>query len=483
MGFITENFLLQSETARDLYRTYAEATPIFDYHCHLSPREIAENRSYRNLAEIWLEGDHYKWRAMRAVGMAEKYCSGDASPYEKFLAWARTVPNTLRNPLYHWTHLELVRYFGIDQLLDESTAAWIWARANERLRSEELTAQRILKKFQVTAICTTDDPTDSLEHHERIAKSRLSTLVFPAFRPDAALRTNDPVVFNEWTDKLSASANVEISRISDFLDALRKRHEYFHLHGCRLSDHGLNYCYSEHCEEHEAANLFGKLRSGQALDPEESAKFASYLMLFFGRLDAERNWTKQLHLGAYRNANTRMLRSLGRDMGFDSIGDWPQAAALATYLDRLDRENSLPKMIIFNVNPADNYVFASLIGSFQRGDIPGKVQFGTSWWFLDHREGIEWQLNALSNCGLLSTSVGMVTDSRSFMSFPRHEYFRRVLCNLLGSEIEAGLLPDEKELIGRMIKNICLGNALNYLRLPVNGLGAETPTVDSAQHR
>src|SRR2546427_445605 len=382
MGFITENFLLQSETARDLYRTCAEGAPIFDYHCHLSPREIAENRSFRNLAEIWLEGDHYKWRAMRAVGVAEKYCSGDASPYEKFLAWARTVPNTLRNPLYHWTHLELVRYFGIDHLLD----------------------------------------------------------------------------------------------------ALRKRHEYFHLHGCRLSDHGLNYCYSEHCEEHEAANLFGKLRSGQALDPEESAKFASYLMLFFGRLDAERNWTKQLHLGAYRNANTRMLRSLGRDMGFDSIGDWPQAAALATYLDRLDRENSLPKMIIFNVNPADNYVFASLIGSFQRGDIPGKVQFGTSWWFLDHREGIEWQLNALSNCGLLSTSVGMVTDSRSFMSFPRHEYFRRVLCNLLGSEIEAGLLPDEKELIGRMIKNICLGNALNYLGLPVNGLGAETPTVDSAQH-
>jgi glucuronate isomerase len=466
MAFITENFLLQSEAARHLYRRYAAAQPILDFHCHLSPKDIAENRRFRNLTEIWLEGDHYKWRAMRTNGVAERYCTGDASPYEKFLAWARTVPYTLRNPLYHWTHLELQRYFGIDELLDENSAPAIWKQANERLTADELTTQGILQRFRVKAVCTTDDPADSFEYHERIKTSGLSTKVFPTFRPDKALRTEDPLPFNEWTDMLGASANIEISRLPHFLDALRKRHEQFHLHGCRLSDHGLDFCCAESCTESEAAKIFNKVRTGKKPAPVESAKFASHLMLFFGQLDEEKGWTKQLHLGAYRNVNTRMLETLGRDTGFDSIADWPQAAPLAAYLDRLVQANALPKIILFNLNPADNYIFATLIGNFQNGSVPGKIQFGSGWWFLDQKEGMEWQLNALSSCGLLSRFVGMVTDSRSFMSYPRHEYFRRILSNLLGNDIETGLLPNDEKLAGEIIKNICFDNAATYLDLP-----------------
>ena len=470
MTFITEDFLLQTETARCLYHNYAETVPILDFHSHLAPQDIAENRRFQNLTEIWLEGDHYKWRAMRSDGVAEKYCSGDATPDEKFLAWARTVPRTLRNPLYHWTHLELVRHFGIEDLLDETTAPQIWRRANELLAGHELGAQEILKKFGVVAVCTTDDPTDSLEFHDRIRKAGDGPQVLPTFRPDAALRVADPAKYNEWTNKLGRSSNVDIATLTDFLDALRKRHDFFHERGCRMSDHGLNHCYSEPCAEHEAGQLFGKLRSGAPLNPEESMKFASYMMLFFGQLDAQKGWVKQLHLGAQRNANTRALREIGRDAGFDAIGDWPQGAPLIAYLDLLDQENSLPKMILFNVNPADNYAFATIAGSFPQERVRSKVQFGTSWWFLDQKEGIEWQLNALSNCGLLSNFVGMVTDSRSFMSFPRHEYFRRILCNLLGNEVEAGLLPHDEEMIGGMIKDICLENAMRYLNLPISHL-------------
>ena len=464
MPFLTEDFLLHNRTAKQLYRTYAAGQPIFDYHCHLPPKDIAENRRFRNLFEIWLEGDHYKWRAMRANGVEERYCTGDATPYEKFLAWAKTVPDTLRNPLYHWTHLELKRYFGIAQPLNGESAREIWERTEQQLQSDDLSAQGIIRKFGVKVICTTDDPAESLNYHERLRG--LSFNVFPAFRPDGALKTEDPAKFNEWADKLGATANVDLRNLGSLLDALKKRHDDFHQQGCRLSDHGLDYCYAEDCSEREAEAIFDKVRSGQIVAASDSAKFASFLMLFFGRLDAARGWTKQLHLGAYRNANTRLLKSLGRDTGFDSIGDWPQAAPLLTYLDRLDRDGQLPKIMVYNLNPADNYIFATLIGNFQDGTRAGKLQFGSAWWYLDQKEAIQGQLNALSNCGLLSRFVGMVTDSRSFMSYPRHEYFRRVLCNLLGQEMESGELPDDEALVGGMIRNICFANAERYFELP-----------------
>jgi glucuronate isomerase len=467
MSFINEDFLLQTKAARRLYHEYAEDQPILDYHNHLPPRDIAENRRFNDLFEIWLEGDHYKWRAMRTNGVEERYCTGDAAPFDKFMAWAKTVPHTIRNPLYHWTHLELKRYFGIDKLLDEKSAPAIWERANELLATPEFTTQGILKKFKVVALCTTDDPADELTYHQAIAKSGLPTRVYPAFRPDKALTVNQPEAFNAWIDRLGKVTNTEIRRLSDLLDALDKRHQDFHEIGARLSDHGMNYPYADFPTEAEATAIFDRARAGQAATPEEHAKFASHLMLFFGRLDAKRGWTKQLHLGALRNNNTRLFSKLGPDTGFDSIGDWPQAAALTAYLDKLDQENTLPKVILYNLNPADNYIFATMIGNFQDGSIPGKIQWGSGWWFLDQKEAMEWQMNALSNVGLLSRFVGMLTDSRSFMSYPRHEYFRRVLCNLIGRDIENGEIPDDDDLVGPMIRNICYGNARQYLGLNV----------------
>jgi glucuronate isomerase len=466
MTFITEDFLLQTKTARRLYHAYAENIPILDFHSHLPPAEIADNARFETLTHIWLEGDHYKWRAMRSNGFAEKYCSGDATPYEKFEAWAKTVPYTLRNPLYHWTHLELSRYFGIHDLLDESSTAEIWAGANAKLHSDDLTVHGILRKFRVVALCTTDDPTDTLESHQKIRSSAIQTCVLPTFRPDGALRVNDPRRFNEWTNRLGAAADVEISRLADFRDALAKRHDFFHAQGCRLSDHGLIHCYADPAADQQAGESFNKLRSGKPLDAQEAAGLAGYSMIFFGHLDAQKGWTKQLHLGAHRNANSRQMAALGADAGFDSIGDWPQAASLGAYLDLLDREKSLPKMIVYNLNPADNYIFAAMAGNFSQEGVRGKVQFGPGWWFLDQKEGIEWQLNALSNCGLLSNFVGMVTDSRSFMSFPRHEYFRRILCNILGNDIEAGLLPDDETMMARLLQDICHDNAARFLGLP-----------------
>lgn len=466
MPFIADDFLLHTATARRLYRSYAEPQPILDYHCHLPPADIARDRRFSDLFEIWLEGDHYKWRAMRANGVAERYCTGDAEPYEKFLAWAATVPKCLRNPLYHWTHLELRRYFGIEELLDPSTAPAIWRRANERLRSDELTAHGILRTFDVRAVCTTDDPADSLEHHEAIRRSGLPTKVYPTYRPDRALQVDDPGTFNPWVDRLGGQAGIEIRRFGDFIDALARRHQDFHDAGGRLSDHGLPYCYASPCTEAEAAAIFDKARGGTAAAPEEHERFASYLMLVFGRLDAEKGWTKQLHLGARRNVNTRMLRTLGRDTGYDSIGDWPQVDGLARYLDRLESENALPRTILYNNNPVDNYTMATMIGNFQDGSTAGKLQFGSAWWFLDQKDGIEAQIDALSNVGLLANFVGMLTDSRSFMSYPRHEYFRRVLCNLLGGEMERGELPANETLVGGMVADICFGNAVRYLGLP-----------------
>lgn len=481
MGFVSEDFLLQSKMAKHLYTTYAGPEPILDYHCHLSPQDIADDRRFRDLFEICLEGDHYKWRAMRANGVSERFCTGSAEPYEKFLGWARTVPKTLRNVGYQWTHLELLRYFGIDCLLDAVTAPRVWEQANEQLRTGELSVWGILKKFRVKALCTTDDPTDSLKSHKRIQASKLETLVFPTFRPDKALKTEDAVGFNAWTDKLAATANVDIVRLSDFLHALEQRHDAFHECGCRLSDHGLDYCYADPCSDEEAEAIFDAARAGKEVAPSQSAKFASYMMFFFGRLDAEKGWTKQLHLGAYRNANTRMTKLLGQDTGFDSIGDWPQAKSLGRYLDRLNSAGLLPKTIIYNAHPENNYVFATMIGNFQDGKIPGKLQLGGGWWFLDQKEGVEWQLNALSNCGLLSRFIGMVTDSRSFMSYTRHEYFRRILCNLLGNEMESGHLPMDEELIGTMVAKICFDNAAEYLTLPAVPPNSK-PSEVSADH-
>jgi len=465
MPFIHEDFLLSTKTAARLYHEYAEPEPILDYHCHLPPRDVAQNRRFQNLFEIWLEGDHYKWRAMRANGFGEEYCTGAVPPREKFLAWARTVPQTLRNPLYHWTHLELKRYFGIDELLDESSGPRIWDQANALLGSDELRPQGIMRKFRVKAVCTTDDPTDDLAPHRAVAASGLETKMYPAFRPDQALNVHLPERFNPWVNRLEAAANVSIGSLADLVDALSRRHQYFHEMGGRLSDHGINYAYANFASEPEAAAIFARARGGQAATPEEQSRFASYLMLVFGRLDAEKGWTKQLHVGARRNASTRRFRELGPDVGFDSIGDWPQADALGAYLDRLDQENALPKIVVYNLNPADNYVIATMIGNFQDGSVAGKIQFGSGWWFLDQREAMRWQMNALSNCGLISRFIGMLTDSRSFLSYPRHEYFRRTLCDLFGEDMEAGRIPNDDKLVGPIIREICFGNARRFLGL------------------
>jgi len=466
-AFLDENFLLSNEVAQRLYHQYAVPQPILDYHCHLLPKDIAENRRFANLFEIWLEGDHYKWRAMRANGVAERYITGEASPYEKFLAWARTVPYTLRNPLYHWTHLELRRYFGISDLLDEKSAPAIWERANAAL-AQDLTAQCILQRFRVEVVCTTDDATDDLRYHRAISKSNLTTRVLPAFRPDKALAIGSPE-FLPWTKTLAKAANLEIRNLTTFLEAVRIRHSSFHSLGCRLSDHGLDSCLATPCTERRAASIFAKARSRKPVSQEEATQFASFLMLFFARLDTERGWTKQLHLGALRNVNSSARKEIGPDTGYDSIGDFPQIRPLAAYLDLLARENALPQMILYNNNPADTLSFATLIGSFQEGPQAGKIQYGSAWWFLDQKEGISAQINALSNVGLLSRFIGMVTDSRSFMSYPRHEYFRRILCDIIGQDVVRGELPHDEALLANLVEDICYRNARNYLHLPHSG--------------
>ena len=464
--FLHDDFLLTTRWARTLYFEHAVSQPIFDYHCHLPPEDIAANRRFENLTRIWLAGDHYKWRALRANGVPEDLITGNASgDYDKFLAYAKTVPQTLRNPLYHWSHLELRRYFGIKLLINEANAAKIWKQANAKLATPALSVHGILAKFKVAIVCTTDDPVDDLAHHQSIKKSKLATRVYPAFRPDKALGVGQPAAVNPWCDQLGARANLEVQNLSGFLAALKQRHDFFHALGSRLSDHGMEYVPAEDCTEREAAAIFTQARAGTAATPEQWAKFASFMMLFFGRLDADRGWTKQLHLGALRNNNSRLMKRLGADSGVDSIGDFPQARSLSRYLDRLDVENKLPKIVIYNVNPADNYVFGSMIGNFQDGTVPGKIQFGSGWWFLDQREGMEWQINTLSNLGLLGRFVGMLTDSRSFLSYVRHEYFRRLLCAMLGADIEAGLIPADRKAVGELVENICYRNAARYFGL------------------
>jgi glucuronate isomerase len=400
---------------------------------------------------------------MRSNGVAEEFCTGTADPYEKFLAWCETVPHTLRNPLYHWSHLELKRYFDIDCLISPDTAREIWDEANRQLARPDFSSTGILKKFRVEVVCTTDDPTDTLASHQAIAsQSDYPTRVLPTFRPDKAMKIIDALAFNAWCDLLSERSSKDTSTFAGMLDALRKRHDDFHALGARLSDHGLEYCPGEFASDEEAAKIFQKARAGELVTHEEVQRFSGNLMLFTGRLDAEKGWTKQLHLGAMRNNNTRSVRTLGPDTGFDSIGDWPQAQSLSRFLDRLESEGKLPRTILYNLNPADNYAFATMIGNFQDGSTAGKLQFGSGWWFLDQKEAIEMQINALSNCGLLSRFVGMLTDSRSLLSYPRHEYFRRILCNMLGHDMENGLLPNDFDLVGRLVADVCYHNARRY---------------------
>ena len=458
--FLDDDFLLRSASACRLYHDYAADQPILDYHNHLSPAEIAADRQFANLYEIWLEGDHYKWRAMRANGCAEAYVSGDAKPREKYAAWAETVPHTLCNPLYHWTHLELRRYFGIEQLLGPGTADEIWDAAEQVLGGGDMSVQSILKKFKVTTLCTTDDPVDDLAHHDAIAASSLSTSVRPTFRPDGALRVDEPEEFNAWIDKLMEASGKDVSSLATFVDAIKSRHDYFHEHGCRLSDQDLRTCPRTVPTEADAAKIFDQARGGVAANEEQRDQFFGYMLVHFGRWDVERDWTKQMHIGVFRNNNEHVLRDAGRDMGYDSIGDYSQGRPLQSFLSHCEMNDALPRTILYNNNPVDNYLFATMAGNF-----PGKVQYGAAWWYLDQKDGIEAHLRDLGNVGLLSRFVGMLTDSRSFMSFPRHEYFRRVLCNFIGDAMEHGELPGDFDLVGDLVARICHQNAGEFLQL------------------
>lgn len=460
--FMDENFLLKTETAQKLYHEHAAKMPIFDYHCHIPPKQIAEDIKFKNLTQIWLAGDHYKWRAMRTNGVDERFCTGDASDWEKFEKWAETVPYTLRNPLYHWTHLELKKFFGIDKILSPETAKEIWDECNAKLNTDEYSCRNIIRKANVNTICTTDDPIDSLEYHQAIKADGFEVAVLPAWRPDKAMMVEDADFFNDYVDQLAEVANVEIDSFDAFLVAIEKRHQFFHDNGCRLSDHGLETAYAEDYTEDEVNAIFDTIRSGGNLNKEEILKFKSAMLYEFGIMDHAKGWTQQFHFGAIRNNSTRLFTQLGPDTGFDSIGDFPIAQQLSKFLDKLDLENKLAKTILYNLNPSDNEIYATMLGNFQDGTVPGKLQYGSGWWFLDQKDGMEKQMNALSNLGLLSRFVGMLTDSRSFLSYSRHEYFRRTLCNLLGNDVENGEIPANMELLGSMVENICFNNAKNY---------------------
>jgi glucuronate isomerase len=462
--FINDDFLLSTEQARELYHGYAEPLPIIDYHCHLPPRDIAANSQFANMTQIWLQGDHSKWRAMRTCGVEERYITGDAPDREKFQRWAETVPKTLCNPLYHWTHLELKRPFGIvDRLLGPATADSIWEECNDKLAQPDFSTRGILRQMHVEVVCTTDDPADTLEHHASMRDDPdMEVHVIPAFRPDKAMAVEAPTQFLSYVNALAQAADTEIKRYEDFLAALRKRHDFFHQNGCRLSDHGLETMYAEEYTEAEIRRAFDRLLAGKGLATNEVLKFKSALLYECALMDWEKGWTQQYHLGALRNTNSRMMRTLGPDTGFDSIGDFEIARPLARFLDRLDNGDHLAKTILYNLNPRDNEVMASMIGNFQDGSIPGKVQYGAAWWFLDQMDGMTKQMEALSNMGLLSQFVGMVTDSRSFLSYTRHEYFRRLLCNLLGEDMQQGLLPGDMKLLGEMVSDISYNNAKRY---------------------
>ena len=463
-SFLSEDFLLRTKTSRTLYHEFAEGMPIFDYHCHLPVEEIAGDRNFENLAQIWLNGDHYKWRAMRTCGVPERFITGDAGDEEKFRAWAETVPNTIRNPLYHWTHLELKRYFGISgKTLNPETAAEIYQTCSRILQSGSLSTRKILRRMNVRVVFTTDDPADSLRAHQQIREDPgFPVKVLPAFRPDKALGIESPAAFNRWTDRLGAAADLHIVHFDDFLEALRRRHDHFHASGCRASDHGIEFAAAEELTRTRIDGIFQKARTGRVPGPEECRQFRSAMLLELARMDAARGWVQQFHLGALRNINTRAMQELGPDTGFDAIGDPELGRGLAGFLDTLDRDGNLAKTILYPINPRDNEMIAAMTGCFQDGAVRGKIQFGPAWWFNDQKDGMERQLDALSNLGLLSCFLGMVTDSRSFLSFPRHEYFRRVLCNLLGQEVENGEIPNDLDLVGNMVRDICYRNAEKY---------------------
>ncbi|MHA1803543.1 MAG: glucuronate isomerase [Promethearchaeota archaeon] len=457
-----DDFLLHSETARLLYHEHAEKMPIFDYHCHLPVKEIAEDKCFKNLTEAWLAGDHYKWRAMRSNGIEEKYCTGDATDFEKFRKWAMTVPITIRNPLYHWTHLELQRYFNVKELLNAFTCKKIYDHCSSLLTTSDFSTRNLLRKMKVALVCTTEDPIDFLEYHRQIKKENFEIKVFPAFRPDKAMAINDTRNFKQYIQALSEVSGFKINDFYTLMSALDLRHAYFHQNGCRLSDHGILKFHAEDYKEEELDFILKKVLSGHHANEAEEAKFKTAFLLEMGKMNHKRGWVQQFHFGALRNNNTRHFKLLGPDTGFDSIGDFLIASDMAKFLDKLDQTNELTKTVLFNINPRDNYLVASMIGVFQDGSIPGKLQFGPAWWFLDQKEGIEMQLNALSNLGLLSRFVGMTTDSRSFLSFPRHEYFRRILCNIIGTEVERGELPNDMSLLGKIVEDICYNNAVNY---------------------
>jgi glucuronate isomerase len=460
--FLGDDFLLNTKTAERLYHEYAAPLPVLDYHCHLPPQLIAADRRFENMTEIWLNGDHYKWRAMRANGVNEEYITGKKSDWEKFQEWAATVPYTLRNPLYHWTHLELKRYFKIDSILNQDSAKEIFETCNGKLQTPGYSVRNLLKLMRVELVCSTDDPTDSLEHHLKLKKESFEIRVLPAFRPDNALTIDDPDFFNQYLKELEKASDLTINSYKTYLDALKSRHEFFHASGCRLSDHGLEQLVSESVTDTETRAIFDKARKGGRPDPKEADKFKTAVLLQLAEWDHEKGWVQQFHLGALRNNNSRMLSTLGPNTGFDSIGDFRQGRALSGFLNALDKKNRLAKTILYNVNPSDNELMATMIGNFNDGSVAGKIQWGSAWWFMDQKEGITRQLNALSNMGLLSRFIGMVTDSRSFLSYPRHEYFRRILCDLIGTEIENGELPNDISWTGKLIQDICYHNAKHY---------------------
>ncbi len=460
--FLDENFLLNTKTAQQLYHEFAAGMPIIDYHCHLPQSQIAADHKFENITQAWLYGDHYKWRAMRTNGIDESYCTGNKSDYEKFEQWAKTVPYTLRNPLYHWTHLELQRYFDVHEILNPESARAIYDECSAKLQQADYSVRNLLRKMNVAVVCTTDDPADDLLQHAQLKEEGFEIPVLPAFRPDAAMNCDNVITFNAYVARIEKAANVSVTNLSDYLSAIKSRHDFFAANGCSVSDHGLEEIYAEDFTDSEIENIFDKLRAGNEVSLEERRKFKSAMLIQFAEWDCEKGWIQQYHLGAIRNNNSRMMRLLGPDTGWDSIGDFSQARALAKFLGKLDNNNKLAKTILYNLNPADNEMMATMIGNFNDGSAAGKVQWGSAWWFLDQKDGMIKQINALSNMGLLSRFVGMLTDSRSFLSFPRHEYFRRILCNLFGEEIENGELPNDIQWTGKVIQDICFNNAKNY---------------------